>query len=336
MQLIVINHKKKLDDFVGNKPNSQFLQSWEWGEFQNKIYGKIIKLGIEKNGKLAASAILIKKALPAGKSYFYCPRGPILISNFRFPPDRQAGQILDCLLDGIAKIAKEEQAIFLRFEPENELRVKNFELNITKTIDVQPSKTMILDLGQSEDQLLKNMRQKTRYNIRLAERKGVKIIFADARRNEFNALNFEKFWELMVQTSRRDGFRLHDKKYYRQFLEVDFIKLFLAEHDRKIVAAGIFSFFGDTAAYMHGASSNKYRNVMAPYLLQWEAIKKAKELNFKYYDFYGIDSAKWPGVTRFKKGFGGKEIERSGTFDLIFSQRLYGFYKLLRKLRRFF
>jgi lipid II:glycine glycyltransferase (peptidoglycan interpeptide bridge formation enzyme) len=87
---------------------------------------------------------------------------------------------------------------------------------------------------------------------------------------------------------------------------------------------------------MHGASASKYRNVMAPYLLQWHAIKLAKNLGYKYYDFYGVDEDKWPGVTRFKKGFGGREVNYPGTFDLIFNRRWYSVYRMVRKARRTF
>jgi peptidoglycan pentaglycine glycine transferase (the first glycine) len=146
--------------------------------------------------------------------------------------------------------------------------------------------------------------------------------------------DFEKFWSLMSATVNRDGFRLHEKEYYKKMLEVENIKLFFAEHQNNILCAGIFSFFGDTAIYLHGASSDENRELMAPHLLQWELIKKAKSLGCKYYDFFGIDEKKWPGVTRFKRGFGGQEMNYPGTFDIIFDKTKYGVYKFLRKIRR--
>jgi len=298
------------------------VQSWEWGEFQERLKNKIIRLGVEEKEQLLCAATLTKKTLPMGKSYFYCPRGPIIISDLRF-------KILDLLFKEVGKIAKKENAIFSRFEPRNELQITNYKLQITKTIDVQPAKTLILDLTKNENKLLAEMRQKTRYNIRLAEKKGVKIIEADGASSDF-----EEFWRLMAETKERDEFRLHNKEYYRKMLEVDFIKLFLAEYKGEIIAGNIISFFGDTVTYIHGASGNKFRNVMAPYLLQWRAIKKAKKSGYKNYDFYGIDENKWPGVTRFKKGFSGEEIKYPGTYDLVFNKGLYGIYNILRNLRR--
>jgi lipid II:glycine glycyltransferase (peptidoglycan interpeptide bridge formation enzyme) len=199
---------------------------------------------------------------------------------------------------------------------------------IRRSLDVQVSKTIILDLSKTEDKLLKEMHQKTRYNIRLAEKKGVKI--REAAEGEF-----EKFWELMSQTVNRDGFRLHEKDYYEKMIEVDGVKLFLGEAENKILCSGIFSFFGDTAVYLHGASSNENRELMAPHILQWELARRAKALGFKYYDFFGVDEKKWPGVTRFKRGFGGKEVNYPGTFDVIFDIFKYDGYKVLRFVRRF-
>jgi len=331
MKLIHITNKEQLNNFVGRQEHSQFLQSWEWGEFQEKVTGDILRLGIQENGQLIAVAAIIKKLLPMGKSYFYCPRGPIA-RNWKLPA-RADREIRNLLFNKIRDLVKNKGVIFLRFEPLLDIKgqIPNSKFQIPKTIDVQPSRTLILDLAKSEEELLNNMHQKTRYNIRLAEKKEVKIIKGDINQ-------FESFWQLTGETSQRDKFRLHSRNYYRKMLEIDknFIKLFLAEYDNKIIAANIVSFFGDTVTYLHGASSNKYRNAMAPHLLQWHCIKIAKEQGYKYYDFSGIDENKWPGLTRFKKGFSGSVFEYPGTFDLVFDKKWYGIYKLIRRLRRKF
>jgi|WetSurMetagenome_2_1015567.scaffolds.fasta_scaffold09695_3 peptidoglycan pentaglycine glycine transferase (the first glycine) len=321
-KLIEIKDKKQLDDFVGAQTHAEFLQSWEWGEFLAKADGKVMRFGVEDNGELAAVITLVKRPLFLGMNYFYAPRGPVInfqfsIFNFQF------------FIDEIKKIAQKEKVIFLRIEPRTNFQISNFKFPISKTIDIQVSKTIILDLTKSEEELLAAMHQKTRYNIRLAEKKGVKI-------REAGIEEFDKFWDLMSATVNRDGFRLHEKEYYKKMLAMENIKLFFGEFENKILCAGIFSFFGDTAVYLHGASSNESREVMAPYLLQWELIKKAKAAGCKYYDFFGIDEKKWPGVTRFKRGFGGQEINYPGTFDVIFDKKRYLLYSLLRKIRRFF
>jgi lipid II:glycine glycyltransferase (peptidoglycan interpeptide bridge formation enzyme) len=331
MRIINITDKKQLNDFVGSQPHTQFLQSWQWGEFQREVSGFVWRIGVEDNGKLIASAKLVKKQLPMGKSYFYCGRGPIGITNYELRITNYELRITNYLFEEIEKIAKKEGVMFLRFEPINESIIHNSQFIIQKTIDVQPSKTLILDLSQSEDELLKNMHQKTRYNIRLAEKKGVKIVEAGADR-------FEKFWQLLVSTGDRDDFNLHGRDYYRAMLKLEnnFVKLFFAEYQGQPLAGSLIVFFGDTATYIHGGSSNESREIMAPYGLQWQTIKLAKQAGLKYYDFHGIDETKWPGVTRFKMGFGGEVVTYPGTFDLVYDAGWYNIYKMVRKVRRTF
>jgi peptidoglycan pentaglycine glycine transferase (the first glycine) len=364
--------KDSWNDFISSQTHSQFLESWEWGEFQESAGNKIFRLGVEANGKMAAAALLIKKSLVGGFSYIYCPRGPVTGSH---NINRIAyNDLLEFLLNEIKGIAKKEKCIFLRFEPEitisedlgnQESRVEKFNpaclpdgqacagMAIKRTIDIQPAKTLILDLSIPETDLLGEMHQKTRYNIRLAEKKGIEIKEASPER-------FDEFWNLMKETKDRDGFRLHGKEHYKKLIsnfqparpasftgrqanaspisdlpkEKFYIKIYGAFFENRMIAANIVTFFGDTVTYMHGASSNGHRNLMAPYALQWQTIKLARNMNYKYYDFYGIDEAKWPGVTRFKRGFGGEEKIYPGTFDLAFDRMAYGIYGILRKIKR--
>ena len=228
----------------------------------------------------------------------------------------------------IQKRAKKKGIMFLRWDPLYPRQKK--EKRVVKSIDIQPSRTLVLDLTSSEGELMADMHQKTRYNIRLAFRKGVKV--REAKGGE----DLEEFWRIMEDTARRDGFRLHPKQHYERMLETDpeMLRLFLAEYDGRVVAGNIVSFFGDTVTYVHGASDIEYRKVMAPYALQWHSMEKGKEWGYKYYDLYGIDKNKWPGVTRFKKGFGGREVELPGTYDIIFQAGWYKVYDLLRRVRR--
>lgn len=329
MQIIKIENREQLNNFVGIQQHSQFLQSWQWGEFQDKVSGVVWRIGVEDNGELIATAKIIKKTLPMGKSYFYCGRGPV------FKKNQWSETAAELIFSEIEKIAKDELVMFLRFDPNFEMLedLKKLEgtIKINQTLDVQPRKTLVLDLSQSEEDILKQMHQKTRYNIKLAEKKGVKVIEADKSK-------FEEFWSLLDQTSDRDKFRPHGRSYYQEMLNLDssFIKLFFAEFEGKLLATAIISLFGDSVTYLHGGSSTENREIMAPYALQWQAIKIAKKSGYKFYDFHGIDEEKWPGVTRFKKGFGGEEINYPGTFDLIFDHGWYSVYQMVRKVRRSF
>ncbi|MEK7203069.1 MAG: peptidoglycan bridge formation glycyltransferase FemA/FemB family protein [Patescibacteria group bacterium] len=332
MRIVVLTDKERFNNFIGSQKISQFLQSWQWGEFQTMVGGKIIRLGIEsETGELLAATTLVKKSLPMGKSYFFCPRGPIIDQLLITKHQLRIENILQSLFNEIKKLAKNEKVIFLRFEPLCKQQTTNNKQQIIKTLDVEPSKTLILDLSKSESELLKDMSQKTRYNIKLAEKKTVELVAADIN-------YFEDFWQLISRTSERDKFRLHGRNYYRQMIETDkdVIKLFFAKYKKRLIATGIFSFFGNTAVYLHGASANFDRNVMAPFFLHWQCIKLAKSLGCNFYDFNGIDEIKWPGVTRFKKGFGGNEINYQGTFDLVFNPGWYSIYKMVRNVRRTF
>jgi len=321
-----IENQREYNKFITTQVHVQFLQSWEWGDFFQSEGGKVIRLGFYENKKLFFVLSLYKNNLPLNHCYYSAPRMGM---------ESLSAEQLSFVFEEIKKAIKKDRALFLRFEPRSQLKIGKEKIKIEKTIDVQPSKTIILDLNKSEEELLKAMHQKTRYNVRLAKKKGV--IIREASDNE---KDFEKFWDLMKDTGGRDGFRLHDREHYKKMLSAggnDFkIKLYFAEYDGKIITANIISFFGDMVTYVHGASSSEYRNVMAPYLLQWYVIRKAKGLGFKFYDFFGVDEARWPGVTRFKRGFEGEEVEYPGTFDFVFNSYFYLAYKLFRKIRRLF
>ncbi len=138
----------------------------------------------------------------------------------------------------------------------------------------------------------------------------------------------------MEETKERDEFNLHDKDYYFSMIGLNLIKLYFAKLDGVVIATSIVSYYGDMATYVHGGSSNKNREVMAPFLLQWTAMLDAKKAGLKYYDFYGVDEVKWPGVTRFKMGFSPTVFEYFGTHDQVYNQAWYNVYKWLRNIRR--
>lgn len=289
-----------------------FLQSKEWADFQKALSRKVWQVD---------SVNVIKYNLPFGKNYLYSPR--LRLSGF-------GGQArFKEFLGEIREIAKKENAIFFKIEPsfakawEDKLALEKF--GFKKGDNIQPQKTLILDITKPEEELLKQMHSKTRYNIRLAKKKNIEI------KKDKN--KFEEFWRLLQQTTKRDGFRPHPKEYYRKMLEVPGVELFVAEYQDKVIAANIVVFYKKTAIYLHGASDYKYRNLMATHLLQWHQILEAKKQSCAEYDFWGINERKWPGVTKFKKGFGGKEIIYLGAYDLVFQPTWYKIYQLARKLR---
>jgi lipid II:glycine glycyltransferase (peptidoglycan interpeptide bridge formation enzyme) len=333
MQILEITNQKTLDNFVASN-GGDFLQSWSWGEFQASLGFKLSRLAVvDDTGHFLAVVSLVTKSLPGGYQYYFAPRGPVLKSSVSA---EQLVAIWNFLLEGLNKIAQQEKIAFLRFEPpvtNNQNSYANWQAlivgkNIQPTISLEPKETAMLELSLSEQDLLKRMHHKTRYNIKLAEKKGVEVFLASAP-------DFQFWWNLLQTTGSRDGFRLHSKQYYQSMLQVAGMKLYLAKHQGLILAGILVSEFGTTATYVHGASSNEGRHLMAPHLLQWQAIKNAKQSSYQYYDFYGVDRLKWPGVTKFKEGFAGQNLAYLGTFDLVWLRGYYKFYSNLRKVFRF-
>jgi len=296
--------KNQWESKIASQNQAQFLQSWDWGEFQKSLGRQVWRFSCD--GKFVQ---VIKMPLPLGQSYFYIPR-----SNF---------EVDNSLLNRLKLLAYREKATFLRFEPVKQ-SLENFKFK--KVADPQPSQTLLLDLSKSEDELLADMHPKTRYNIRLAAKKGVKVV-------DINHEKFCVFYDLLVDTYRRKGIKTHSREYYQKLMHNNLVKLIFAEHEGKILCANMMIAYGDTMTYLHGGSAHDDKNIMAPQLLQWEAIKMAKAQGFKYYDFWGIGEKKWPGVTRFKKGFGGFEVKYAGTFDLAIHKFKYSVYRLLKKFR---
>jgi lipid II:glycine glycyltransferase (peptidoglycan interpeptide bridge formation enzyme) len=319
MQFSLIDNQEDYRGLVGEIKPSQFLQSWQWGEFQKKLGREVQRIKISRENDLAAVGQAIIHDLPFGLRYIYLPRGPV-ISPLAANHDDEFVSIFEKEL-----IKLDKKAIFVRTES------IDFDFSRPgwrKTKEVQPEHTLILGLDMGEDNLLAAMHQKTRYNIRLAAKRGVSV-------RQMAEGEFDKFWNLISVTTERDKFRPHPKSYYRKMLESlgDMAQVWFAEYKGKVLAANLMIFYGDTAVYLHGASSNEYRNVMAPYLLHWEMIKKAKADGFEHYDFWGIappdqPNHPWAGITRFKKGFGGIEVSYPGTFDLPLNKFWYTLYRL--------
>ncbi len=202
--------------------------------------------------------------------------------------------------------------------------------------DMQPKDHFIIDISLGEDELLKNMKSKTRYNIRLAERKGVKVFIS--RKKE----DLRKFFNLVNKTAERKNVSFHSFDHYEKMFESlpeDCIELYLAEYKGKIIAGNIATFYNGVATYLHGGMDGEYRKLMAPFLLQWKMIKDAKEKGCVWYDFGGVfpgsnDNGK-SGITRFKMSFSPKmEIfEMVGTYDVVFSPVKYWVYKFLQRVK---
>jgi lipid II:glycine glycyltransferase (peptidoglycan interpeptide bridge formation enzyme) len=342
MKIVEIKNQNLWNNFI-LKEKGDFLQSWQWAEFQQSLGRKVFLLaGIKDNGKefkpesLLAEILLIKYPLPFGKSYLYSPHGPLISQSLN---PLEVKKVLEDLFSQIKKIAQTEKAIFFRIDPlfflrDNQWTDLGFKKIKTETSAVsQPILTWQLDISASEEEILSQMKPKTRYNIKLSSRKGVKVY------SSIEEEKFEIFWVLLQETAKRDRFSLHPKEHYKKLLEIfkDKALLLFAEYEGEILASILVLFFGKKTAYLHGASSTQHRELMASYLIQWEAIREAKKRGCTKYDFGAISEEPnhpWQGITRFKKGFGGQKIKWPGSYDLIYQPIWYNFYWLGRRLIR--
>lgn len=313
--------------------NLEFLQSAEWLRLQEATGKETVPFS---EGDFVANGIV--HALPLVGKYLYVPRGPVC-DNF------QTG------IQKLIQVAKERKMKWIRIEPETEEMFQEIKKSLPYKVaraphDMQPREVFKIDVTKSEEELLAQMKPKTRYNIRLAEKRGVKIF----ETRETN--HIATFLELITATAGRKGITSHPRSYYERFFQVlpeNMCRLFVAEYQGKVIAANIMIFFGETVTYLHGGTADEHRAVMAPYLLQWEQIRVAKQEGFRLYDFGGVKtmnnqqspvSADWGGITKFKMGFSPGTVPTSfpGSYDIVFDSHWYLLYDGLRqaqKLRRF-
>jgi peptidoglycan pentaglycine glycine transferase (the first glycine) len=336
-QEITKDKKSQWNEFIQKNSPESFLQSFEWGEFQKATGKNVFRFVVSEDENIRLLSQVVEHKLPLGLCYWYIPRGPVIGSEIS---KEKKSDILEFFTDNLKATAEKSGAIFVRMDPalakDKQEILEKLKLKLISG-SVQPKDTLVIDLSKDEEQLLAGMKQKTRYNIRLAEKKGVEISF-----ERFDEKSFEEFWKLTRETSERDGIVLHKRDYYFKMLETlsderDSLRcrLCFARFDSKVIAANIVLYFGEYCVYLHGASSNSFRNLMAPYLLQWRQILEAKKLGCISYDFWGItldgENPKWAGITRFKKGFGGREISYAGVYDLPVNGIVYNLYLRFRK-----
>ena len=330
MKLVLKENLKRAewDKFVRDRAaDGGFLQSWQWGEFQQSLGRKIWRLAVMDSSEVIAAALIVRHSLPLGQNYLYLPRGPVVASDLL----HQKKAVEQFLYSSIKNLAVQENSIFVRLDPplHDGLQYPDDSGRFSPAGQVQPKCTLILDLTAAEAKLLSQMKPKTRYNIKVAQKHSIAIEYGGAK-------DFDEFWRLMQLTGKRDQITVHSKDYYQKMLNLPDVRLVLAKLDGRIVATAIAVFFGDWAIYLHGASDYEYRGVMAPYLLQWQMIKDAKAAGCRYYDFWGADEKLWPGVTRFKVGFAPAQplVGYAGAFDLPINRMKYAAYKLLKKIKK--
>lgn len=336
MNIKEVDNKKIWENFLVECQEKTFLDSWNWGEFQKKEGEKIWRLGVYNNGEPVALILIIKIKAKRG-TFLFIPHGPNIINP--------KSQILSTLLIKLKEIAKEEKASFIRIAPICERKKENISVfekfGFKKApIHIHPEVTWELNVKPSEEELLMGMRKTTRYLIKQAEKNSdVKIIKS---RNIKDLEEFNKIYRLTAERHKFIPFSMNYlKNEFFSFLPDDQILIFLGKYKEEIVSSAVIIFWQGIGFYHQGASLSKYNKIPVSYLLQWEAIKEAKERGCQIYNFWGIapDDNKnhpWAGLSLFKKGFGGYRKDYVQTQDLPLSRIYYLTYifEKLRKIKR--
>ncbi len=327
MQIKVVkNNEYKLAwEQAANHP----LQSWYWGEARIKTGVEILRIGRFEGDKLKnVFQMTIHKVPFLPIKLGYLPRSPL--------PDKKA-------LDFIAKTAREKGLAFIKLEP----YVKTSEIKGTEDFfkypklkksphPLFPKWTIMLDLTKSEDELFKNLKRKTRYNVRLAKRKGVEV------KEMSNDKGFEIFVKLYFDTCKRQNYKGHTPEYHRiiwETLKNKIAHILVAFYKGKPVAAYELFLYKNILYYPYGGSDYNYRNTFASNLLMWEAILFGKKHGAKLFDMWGSlppnypKSHPWAGFTRFKQGYGGEFVEFIGSWDLIVDELKYKIFSFSHKIR---
>lgn len=340
MKLVAITHRDPWEAFQASQPFAQLLQSWAWGDFRMSQGSEVRRFMLldERSAPLAAIQ-MERRTRRFGIGYWFAPRGPVFSSALSL--DARRGAMMG-LCEELLKLPElRRKTLFWRMEPLSGLGEPEglIPLSFRRTSALDPASTIVMDLKKSEEELLRGMHEKTRYNIRLAERNGVVV------RRSSSVEDLNTFLVLEEETAKRDAFVQHSSPYlsatFNALAAHGMATIRIAELEKRPLAAQMEISYGDTVTYLYGASSSESRNVMAPYALQWNAMTAAKSRGFTTYDLWGANpefkgmftqKPSWEGITRFKRGFGGRQVDLVGTWDLPLMPRIYS----LVNIRGFF
>lgn len=326
------------DAFVAAHPRGSLLQTTNWARLKSRFGWSTQRVWMRRDGRLVGGAQILFRSVALGIIKLgYVPHGPLV--------DWDDAEQVDVLFNHIDQAAYGRGAGMVKIEPriwQQEMGPEEWEALyrqhgcVPSPDTIQPPRTVVIDLRPTEDEILARMKQKTRYNIRLAEKKGVTV-------REGTAADLPAFNRLMLITGQRDNFGIHDSNYYRAAYDLfapQNAALWLAEYEGQPLAGVMVFTSGDSAAYLYGASSDQERQRMPAYAAQWAAMRWAKARGCVTYDMWGVPDAEedeleasftdrqdglWP-VYRFKRGFGGEVVRTVGAADRVYNNLLHRLY----------
>lgn len=317
-----ITSKETWEAFINEHPEANFLQSWSWGEFNQRIGKEIVRTGFYKSDKLVGVMLAVVEDAKRGR-YITVPAGPII--------DWKDSYLVKHLVYELNSLAAKLNCSFVRVRPQ--LASDEFSKSLFKKLGFRSAPmhlhaelTSQLDLTQDEETLLKNMRKQTRYEIRQSEKK--EIIVKET--TDENAL--KAFYDLQIETAKRQAFvpfsynYLHEQ--FKVFAQDKQVVLYSAYQGSQLLAQAFVIFYGKEAAYHYGASTDAGRKLPGAYAIQWTAIKEAKKRGMERYNFWGVThpdekSHRFYGVSIFKRGFGGDDVEYLHAQDLVVSYKYF-------------
>ncbi|TSC68591.1 MAG: Methicillin resistance protein [Parcubacteria group bacterium Gr01-1014_66] len=340
-----LKQKNAWNQFVGTHypPVGAFMQTWEWGTFQEQLGRKINRCFLMENGTPMASFMLVHHALPLGFSYGYIPRGPVIAGTHQ-----TQDKILDIFHAARSWILRAApHLVFLRIEPplgsmsEKMLHQHGF---LMPPYYIQPRHNAVITLEKPEQKILESFHPSTRSNIRRAEKRGVRIEV----KSTILPSDYEHFFAMMRDTiTRNSGYNAYPTPaYFYSFTKAipmlthtsNFQNMsyaaFYGYQDNQPAAAHFVLFFGDTATYLFGASYTDRLSSKVTTALHWTAMRKAKERGLRFYDLGGVDTQRWPTLTQFKRQFRGDELSYIGIVDVPLKPTFYRIYNLLRRLKK--
>lgn len=332
----IITNKRDWERFLLSRSPKSFLQSWDWGEVNERDRSKIFRLGYFKDNKLVGICTLIEEKAKRG-NHLIVPGGPII--------DWEDKKVIKLFVKSIKELASKERCWFIRVRPEILSIPKNLTLFsklgfISAPMHLNAENTWILDISRSEEELLAGMRKTTRYLVRKGEKSDLAIEISK------DSGLAKVLFDLQKETAVRHKFVGFPEKLFKNEIEIftkdDNARVFLCKKGKGVLAIAIIIFYGDTAYYHFSGSVSGHNELPFSYFLQWQIIKEAKRRGIKYYNFWGIapnsnPNHRFAGVTLFKTGFGGERIDWLHAHDLPISGKYwltYVFETIRRVLRR--